>query len=293
MNQPVFPLDPDDAILPDSLGFARLIRSALRSFAPSGKHFLMPAAELEGLTFAQAGAEGLVLELNSFFSFFFSAPWLKAPTPLTHAKDYAERLRGAFARTKTVSFTSSDALGRARVSQHTSKMLREEASSLAFLYSGVKRVLSAVPAAHSFGFAFSLLAPTLLKTPVLEISASPDLSGLSLQKGDLIILFPQLLQKLAVDPPPDVTLLCSASPPLDSRLFRAAKSMGFRALIEVYGTSVTGALGFRRGEGPYELFAHFSREGERSLSRAGTGETFTSKRIVWRRGRTFGHWSQE
>ncbi|MDR2339971.1 MAG: hypothetical protein LBF40_07560, partial [Deltaproteobacteria bacterium] len=72
-----------------------------------------------------------------------------------------------------------------------------------------------------------------------------------------------------------------------------AKDIGFMSLIEVYGSCPTGALGYRKGAGPYELFPHFRREGAGSLLRPATGELFSSKRLVWRKERAFGHWTHK
>jgi hypothetical protein len=172
-------------------------------------------------------------------------------------------------------------------------MLLEEAGASAFIFSSIKRVISTVPLVNSFGFVFGVFLPRWLRLPVLEVAPSPSLAGVNFQKGDLVILFPQLLKKLTLVPPADVSLLCCSAPPLDGRLFKAARSIGFVSLTEVYGTSVTGALGYRKSGGPYELFSHFKRDGEKSVVRVGTGEKFSSKRLVWRKERTFGHWTQQ
>jgi hypothetical protein len=275
------------------LDFVRLVRSSARYLKGANSvPFLMDPRDLANLSFADCSLSHLVIELNSFFSFFFSAPWLKAPTPFLKIKDFAESLLVAYSRTNVVNFSSLDANGKKRVTSHSYEMIMEEANGTAFLLSGVKRILSTVPLESSFGFVFSLLLPRFLGIPVIELPPSPTLSGVSLQKGDLIVLFPQLLKKLTVVPPLEVTLLSSSSPPLDGRLFKAARNIGFFQLIEVYGTSVTGALGYRKSGGPYELFSHFFREGEKAVRRVGTGEIFNSKRLEWRKERLFGHSSQ-
>ncbi|MDR2406073.1 MAG: hypothetical protein LBE27_06850 [Deltaproteobacteria bacterium] len=274
--------------------FVRLIRSSVRAL-PGGSSvpFLMPAMDLEKRTFADAALSSLVEEINTFFTVFLSAPWLKTPKASTGIVDYALTLMGAFTRAGLVNFTSTDASGYKRITPHTSAMLFEEANAAAFLYGGIKRVLSTVPTHTPFGFLFSLLLPRWLGIPVLEVPPSPALAGLTLQKNDLILLFPQLLKRLTVTAPSEVTLLSSSSPPLDPRLFKVGRNKGFKDLIEVYGTPVTGALGHRKSGGPYELFSHFNRVEERAISRPLTGEIFRSKRIVWHKGRSFGHFSQD
>jgi hypothetical protein len=232
------------------------------------------------------------LEINRFFAGLLGFPLLKPPSPYTSVYGYAETLSTIFARDGRLHFRSRNSAGTTRVSVHTREMLREEAEAASLLFSGAKRVLSAVLPASSFGFVFGVLIPKLLRIPALDVAASPALSGAGLRKGDLVILFPQLLKKLTVVPPPEATLLCSATPPLDDHLFKAAVSVGFSALIEVYGTSVTGALGYRGRGGPYELFPHFRRRGEKDLERRGTGEKFRSRSLQWRGERSFGHFNR-
>jgi hypothetical protein len=207
--------------------------------------------------------------------------------------DYAESLAAAFAakRPMCLAFTDRDGLGAPRRSVHTAVMLAEEADSASFLYSGRRRVLSAVPLLHSYGFVFGLLTPRRLRIPAVDVAPSPALSGHPLRKGDLAVLFPQLLKLLSAAPPPDTALISSSSPPLEGRYFKSARNIGFLSLAEIYGTALTGSLGWRKSGGPYELFGHFARKGEKGILRASTGTVFNSNRLQWRKERHFSRYA--
>jgi hypothetical protein len=268
------------------------VAKAARPFKPGAGALFPSALEMEGLTLGDPLADRSVGPLHDFLlSLLGVAGQVATPTPRTGWRDYATALRSAFvaAPERALYFRGLEADGTPRVTAHGARALLNEARAAAFLFSGRKRVIVTVPLTHSFGFVFGLLAPRLLKIPALDANPFPRLADCPLEKGDLLVLFPQLLKKLAVVPPPDVSLLCSASPPLDDRFFQTARHVGFLSLAEVYGVSVTGALGYRKSAGPYELFPHFQRDGERGALRIDTGARLVSRRLVWRKERHFSH----
>ncbi|MDR1082079.1 MAG: hypothetical protein LBQ79_14240 [Deltaproteobacteria bacterium] len=276
------------------LDFMRIARSAsiavmrsARGAAPS----LPRALELEDRTLGEAGLTAFIPAVHSMLLDLLNLGRddLQAPEPSDSFASWAESMARAFGakRPPSLAFTDRDALGAPRRTVHTAAMLAEEADSASFLFSGRRRVLAAVPLIHSFGFVFGLLIPRRLRIPSADVPPSPALSGRPLQKGDMAVLFPQLLKLLSIAPPPDAALLCSSSPPLETQYFRTARSAGFLSLAEIYGTSLTGALGWRKSGEPYELFGHFVRHGEKSILRPSTGTTLTSSRLQWRRERHF------
>ncbi|MDR2350247.1 MAG: hypothetical protein LBF41_06440 [Deltaproteobacteria bacterium] len=282
--------------------FLRLIRSCAHTVVRNafGAPPMIPrASELERHSPGDLGLTRFIPAIHNLLGDLTDADQnsreATKPEASTRFSRYAENLHEAFLAKKDGSlvFYDKDALGAPRKTAHTAEMLLEEAGSASFLFSGRKRVLVAVPLLHSFGFVFGLLAPRLARLPAIDAEPAPDLRGYPLRKGDLLVLFPQLLMKLTLVPPADVSLLSSSSPPLDDALFKAAGNIGYLSLAEVYGTSLSGALGFRKGKGPYELFSHFDRLGEKSVKRKSTGGILTSHRLVWRRERHFGRRDSE
>ncbi|MDR1039155.1 MAG: hypothetical protein LBR80_03125 [Deltaproteobacteria bacterium] len=278
--------------------FVRIARSASLAVLRSARGAAPPlprALELEDRQLGEAGLTGYIPAIHTMLLDLLDLdrPDLTPPEPAQTFSAWAEALAKAFHAQKPprLAFTDRDALGAPRRTVHTAAMLAEEADSASFLFSGRRRVLSAVPLVHSFGFVFGLLVPRRLRIPAADVPPSPTLSGRPLQKGDLAVLFPQLLKLLATSPPPDVALLCSSSPPLEGRYFRSARTAGYLSLAEIYGTSLTGALGWRKSGGPYELFGHFDRRGEKSILRPSTGTVLSSSRLQWRRERHFSRYA--
>jgi hypothetical protein len=274
--------------------FIRIARSAslaaLRAALGSAPPLPRPL-ELEDRTLASAGLTRFIPALHGTVLDLLAIPAeeMPPPEPSETFAAYGASLAAAFSarRPPALAFTDRDALGAPRRTVHTAAMLAEEADSASFLFSGRRRVLCAVPLLHSYGFVFGLLIPRRLRVPAVDVPPSPALSGHPLQKGDLAVLFPQLLKVLTAPPPPDAALISSSSPPLEGRYFKTARSAGYLSLAEIYGTALTGSLGWRKTGGPYELFGHFIRKGEKSILRPSTGTVLASSRLLWRRERHF------
>ncbi|MDR1312871.1 MAG: hypothetical protein LBQ12_04045 [Deltaproteobacteria bacterium] len=280
--------------------FIRIARSASLSVLRTARGAAPPlprALELEDRTLGEAGLTGYIPAIHAALAELLDLGGgeLAPPDPSSTFAAWSESLAKAFNAKKppALAFSDRDALGAPRRTVHTAAMLAEEADSASFLFSGRRRVLSTVPLIHSFGFVFGLLIPRRLRIPSADVPPSPTLSGRPLQKGDLAVLFPQLLKLLSVAPPPDAALLCSSSPPLEGRYFRTARTAGYLSLAEIYGTSLTGALGWRKSGEPYELFGHFQRQGEKSILRPSTGAILASNRLLWRRERHFSRFGSE
>jgi hypothetical protein len=278
--------------------YLRLIRSCAHGVvknalgqAPMFPHVL----DLERYSLGDLGLTRFIPAIHNFMCDFLElGESLERPEANTKFSSYAEAIKEAFDKGPggALVFYDKDGLGASRKSVHTMDMLQEEGKAASFLFSGRKRVLVTVPLIHSFGFIYGLLIPRLNRLPAIDISPFPDLSGYPLQKGDLVVLFPQLLKKLVLSPPPDVTLISSASPPLEEGLFKAARSIGYLSLTEIYGTSLTGSLGYRKGAGPYELFSHFTASGQK-IMRPKEGLSFTSHKLLWRKERSFSRFESQ
>ncbi|MDR2352016.1 MAG: hypothetical protein LBF22_02435 [Deltaproteobacteria bacterium] len=275
--------------------FLRITRSSAISVVSTaeGPSLTFPRAlEMEDMRFGELLAPHNITQIHIFLLQLLNLPNLDISlNPETRFKDYAFRLSEAFSKldSPTIVFRSLDKAGSPRYTIHSANMLLTEANNTAFLYSGRKKILVTVPLIHSYGFVFGVVLPRFLKITATDIPPLPTLNAFPLQKGDLVVLYPQLLNSLTLIPPPDLALLCSSSPPLDQLSFKTARNLGFLSLTEVYGTAITGALGYRKSAGPYELFPHFKRSGSRGLIRIDTATQFSSSRITWRKERFFSH----
>ncbi|MDR0953533.1 MAG: beta-ketoacyl synthase chain length factor [Elusimicrobiota bacterium] len=161
-----------------------------------------------------------------------------------------------FNKNKLINFFTSGSTGIVKNCLHTSKMIEEEAKGLLFLFPNIKRVVCTVPSSHSYGFIFGLQIPKLLGVPVVQKPPMPTLNWAEiLQEGDLLIAFPMFLKQLilaGVKFPKGVFVLTSTAPCPDEVIERIYQN-GASELVEIYGASEGGAIGYRRKAG--EAFA--------------------------------------
>jgi 4-coumarate--CoA ligase (photoactive yellow protein activation family) len=180
-----------------------------------------------------------------------------------------------------LTFRTSGSTGEPKRCAHALATLEQEAASLATLFSGRRRLLLAVPAHHIYGFLFGVLLPRHLgleADQVLSVRARlPSQLARHLLPGDLVIGHPQFWQAaLGADQdfPGDVTGVSSTAPCPDAVAERA-EAAGL-ALVQVYGASETGGLGWRASHrDPYRLLPHIERADDALLRRGPDGEAQT------------------
>jgi long-chain acyl-CoA synthetase len=167
-----------------------------------------------------------------------------------------------------VTFRSSGSTGVPRRTTHTLACLETEARALASLigYSR-RRVLSAIPSHHAYGFIHSVLLPRHLGgLPVVELRghAPAELATL-LRPGDLVLGHPAFwdaaLRGLSGSLPMDAVGVTSSAPcPAETAI--GLRQAGLARLLQVYGASETGGIGWRDDPArPYELLPGWRRDG--------------------------------
>ncbi|MCL2334573.1 MAG: AMP-binding protein, partial [Endomicrobia bacterium] len=158
---------------------------------------------------------------------------------------------------RKINFFTSGSSGLPKSCVHTLEMIKEEACGVSFLFDKIKRVAGTVPTYHSYGFIFSLQMPKYLNLPVVYYPPVPFFEWSKvLREGDLLVTFPLFL-KYFIDAefefPPGVTILSSTAPCPDAVIDELYKR-GAARLIEIYGSSENGAIGFREKSGaPFSL----------------------------------------
>ena len=171
--------------------------------------------------------------------------------------DIAAGSLSMFTKHGVINFFTSGSTGAVKSCVHTAAMLREEGRGLAFLFPDIRRVVSLVPASHSYGMIFGLIVPKILNVPVVIKPPVPVIQWKEvLREGDLLVAFPMFLKQLVSLEfafPPGITLLTSTAPCPDE-LIDATYASGARRLIEIYGASEGGAFGWREKSGcPFTL----------------------------------------
>lgn len=219
---------------------------------------LMGAATALGdlLHFARAGMEDALL----------ARPLLSA---------WVETAQASLARFDAeLTFRTSGSSGMPKRCTHSLAGLQREVVELARLLPGRRRVLSAVPAHHIYGFLFTVLLPQagVAVLPVLDLrAASPAALAGQLQPGDLVVAHPDYWRQVAalgLGIPADLAGVSSTAP-CPEEVARALADGGLR-LVQVYGSSETAGVGWRAAAGePYRLFPYWRAAGEGVLERDG------------------------
>lgn len=170
----------------------------------------------------------------------------------------------AFGKSKRINFFTSGSSGIPKNCIHSQEMIKEETEGVSFLFSTISRIVSTVPSHHSYGFIFGLQLSKLMNIRVLSKPPVPFPEWDEILKpGDLLVTFPLFL-KYMIDIgfmfPEGITVLTSTSPCPDN-VFEEIYKRGAEKVIEIYGSSETGAIGFRESAGsPFFLFPFWNYE---------------------------------
>lgn len=169
-----------------------------------------------------------------------------------------------------ISFKTSGSTGAQKYRAHSLYLLEEESQFLSKGLSNRRRILKAVPSHHIYGFIFTVLLPTTMHIThsVVDIRGqSANSLTATLQAGDLIIGFPEFWEHLDASGiifPDDVIGINSAGPcsaDISNNLYKKNISQ----FIEVYGSSETAGVGWRKkAEDPYLLFPYWHPGAERT-----------------------------
>jgi 4-coumarate--CoA ligase (photoactive yellow protein activation family) len=176
------------------------------------------------------------------------------------------------AESASLSFRTSGSAGSPKRCTHLLATLWQETRELARLLPGRRRILSAVPSHHIYGFLFTVLLPR--QEGIAEVvdlrSASPAYALAQARAGDLIVAHPGWWEALLRLEPAfggDIAGVSSGAPCPDA-LAEGLAAGGLR-LLQVYGSSETAGVGWRFRAGvPFTLLPWWRRaEGEAALAR--------------------------
>jgi 4-coumarate--CoA ligase (photoactive yellow protein activation family) len=195
-----------------------------------------------------------------------------------------------------LAFRTSGSTCAPKTVRHPLKGLVEEVEALAAIFPGRRRVLSAVPAHHIYGFLFTVLLPQKLGASVLDVRAhSPAGVRAHLREGDLLVAHPAFwgaFARAGDSAPVDVFGVTSTAPcpPETSRL---AVSSGLARLVEVYGCTETAGVGWRDApDAAFQLLPHWRPGAEPfsllRVSRDGeAAQAQVPDRLAWTDERSF------
>ena len=197
-----------------------------------------------------------------------------------------------------LSFRTSGSSGVGKACTHALVNLLQEVEYLATLLPDIRRVLTAVPAHHIYGFLFTGLLPHRLGCrQVIDIRRmTPQALTSILQPGDLVVSHPAhwaLLARHAGRLPPAVHGVTSTAPCPDA-LALSLSALGLETLTQVYGSSKTAGIGTRTlPDAPFTLMPFWSRDAgdEQRLLRTSADGAYPScvlqDHVTWRDARCF------
>ena len=195
------------------------------------------------------------------------AAWTRATAAALDAADAAGGGADRDAPALTVGFRTSGSTGVAKACAHGLDALWQEVAVLAALLPGRRRIVSAVPCQHIYGFLFTVLLPQQAGAlPVIDVRAQVA-AGVwqGLQPGDLVVAHPAFWQAALAGAgasalPADITGVSSGAPCEDA-LALGLVAAGLARLVQVYGSSETAGVGWReQGALPYQLLPYWRRD---------------------------------
>ena len=177
-----------------------------------------------------------------------------------------------------LTFRTSGSSGSPKRCTHALATLEQEIAALAPFVPGRRRVLSAVPSHHIYGFLFTVLLPRRLAgvdaagaveppgpgdpVEVIDIrQAGPAALAALARAGDLVVAHPGWREAAArVAPVFDAGIVgVTSTAPCPDALAATLAAAGLR-LLQVYGSSETAGVGWRERAGaPFALLPHWTR----------------------------------
>ena len=177
---------------------------------------------------------------------------------------------GVSCRPSHIAFRSSGSTGAPKRTTHCLGRLEQEAAAFAGLIGNRRRVLSAIPAHHAYGFIHSVLVPRhlpglsdTLKVVELRGCAVSHIVS-TLRPGDLVLGHPvfwdAILRGTTSRLPPDIVGVTSSAP-CAAETAHGVRAAGLFRLLQVYGSAETAGIGWRDDPAdPYTLLPGWQRD---------------------------------
>ena len=216
-----------------------------------------------------------MIDLVSRFERFFGLSATGVEDYLLHHRDlgtWAALLQKHFELVgagAAICFETSGSTGTPKKVRHRGATLVSEIEAIATGPFGgsqrPRRILCSVPTHHIYGFLWGALLPDRWNLPSVDLPVGlPGPVIRHARPGDLIIGTPNLWEKLVEHGeklPGGVVGVTSGAPSTQGTW--EAVGLGLDRLIEVYGSSETGGVGWReRSDDPFRLFPGLSRAGD-------------------------------
>lgn len=186
-------------------------------------------------------------------------------------------------------FRSGGTTGEPKVVPQQVAQLVSEVREIRGLVGGTRRILALVPLHHIYGFIWGPLLADELNVPLVHGGKAVEEAHHNLNFGDLLVGVPEWWRYLAEARrplPAGVTGVTSTAPcPLE--VVEAALARGLATMIEVYGSSDTGGIGWRTHTGQgFKLFRHWRKQDADHLVSASGVVGKLPDHVQWQSDRT-------
>jgi len=202
----------------------------------------------DGLGFDSLGLLNVAGRANQFFHLHEIGieDYLLAKPSIGSWLDVLEK---AFSiRCEKFTFQTSGSTGEPAQCEHELKWLLKDAQAILDLLPKSGRIISMVPPHHIYGFIYTILMPQISGREWVDARVlSPGSLTSLLKEGDIIISTPHLWRYFiqSVGSLPDGVHGLTSTAPMPASLSQKLISKGLEQLIEVYGSSETGGIGWR------------------------------------------------
>lgn len=238
-----------------------------RDRSGAGDRAAMPLAGAwpEALSLGGEGVDGLGLDslemmaigaaINEMFHLHESTQDIDLAA-LASFGDWLDAIEAAWAHSVSrITFVTSGSTGLPKRCVHDGAALRKEAAFLATLFASRRRIVSLAPAHHIYGCLLAgFLADQLGVDVVPGAACSPRFLNSALLPGDLVVSFPErwsAIHRTVSAWADDVEGVVSTAP-CPPALIASLLSRGLHGMTELYGSSETAGIGWRRH--PSEVF---------------------------------------
>ncbi|MEM7701915.1 MAG: 4-coumarate--CoA ligase [Pseudomonadota bacterium] len=191
--------------------------------------------------------------------------------------DWVDLIMQSLADTgERLTFRTSGSTGKPKECVHRVRDLVAEAQIWADMFSATKRIVSLVPSHHIYGTLWSIFLPQILGVPCHYDRLTPSRAIREASDGEptIVVATPtmwQFLEKSFPEFSPNLLGVTSTGP-MPTDLGTALRAKGLARLIEIYGSSETGAIGWRdQNEAEYQLLDQWRRTETSQLVRVDGG----------------------
>lgn len=166
--------------------------------------------------------------------------------------------------------------------------LYAEVREIAELVGSTRRIIALVPLHHIYGCIWGPLLSSKLNVPLVHGPEAIRVIHHEQQPGDLVVGVPEWWQYLegGRHSLPEGVRGVTSTAPCSAELIGRLLDRGLTSMIEVYGSSETGGIGWRDDTGNgYQLFGHWSKQDDDHL-KAQSGNSFPlPDQVVWQTDR--------